>query len=122
MKYNCWVTELWEDVFDKYLDKMNVDCRILDYLKMCSGGPISGAVNGSPFRVFLNSFPLFSKIEKLRHKIRLTLEKHEVEYRKKQVEDFKKSNQVTLYHTRKSHIRQIHQPVDANQSIIICNR
>lgn len=100
VKFNNWIIELWEEVFEKYLSTKNIDCCVLDRLKTCSGKPINGVDRNGTFRVFCKNFPLFSKIEKLRYRVKLTLEKQSIEYRKKQAEDFKKSQQIKRIDTR----------------------
>ena len=87
--YKTWATEIWENVFQKYLSKENIDCHILNKLQKCVGGPIDYLGNKNPFFVFFNNLPLFKEIIKIKNRLRITLAKHEIEYNKiieKQIE------------------------------------
>lgn len=98
--YNKWINNIWENVFEKYLNKENINCCVLDKLRKCSGGPIYAASPNGVFRAFFNSFPLILKIKQLMHRIGLTLEKHEIEYAKKMKdEEYKRQKNINKIDT-----------------------
>lgn len=81
--YNAWMIELWESVFVEYLSKNNVNKCIFEKLEKYSGGPIECIPHVNYFLVFLEKMPLLQTIRKLKHKFKITLSKHESEYKKK---------------------------------------
>lgn len=79
-KYISYLEIFWIEVFYKYLSDNNCNNVLLDRLN-------SGLRGSSAIIAFFNSLPLYEKMEKLIHRLEITLERHKVEYRKKKIED-----------------------------------